>query len=418
MSSTATRSAVRVAAQTLRAHPLRTFLSTIGVVMGVASLVAVLAIGDGIERYVREQVGRHTDVQILVVDARTEDVVDGMRIPRQEVAHFSLATADSLASVLAPEAGVSVTVPGTGLLPPGPDGRPRPALVSAATPLFAEWSEPVFLAGRFYSEAETRDGAPVAVITDGLAELALPGLTPAATLGRTVQLSGTEFRVIGVLKSKGEDQPKKVMAFVPITVADRAMVPSPAPRTPSLLVRAATIEGVDSVRARMTAWLVPRFGEAGGSYAVQAGAAEQLRQAKQGILLFKLMMGAFAGITLLVGGIGIMNVLLAAVLERTREIGIRKAMGARRRDILIQFLSESVVISGAGASLGIALGLGTAFLVSAMMRSFAESPVQAAFSWPSVLTAALIAVAIGLAFGLYPALRAARLSPVDAMRTE
>jgi putative ABC transport system permease protein len=313
---------------------------------------------------------------------------------------------------------VSVTLAGTGLLPPGPEGKARPALVSAATPLFGEWSEPIFLAGRFYSEEEMRDGALVVLITDGLAELALPGLAPAAMLDRTVELGGTPFRVIGVLASKGEGEPKKVMALVPITVADRAMVPSPAPRAPSLLVRAATIEGVDSVRARMTAWLAPRFGAAGGSYAVQAGAAEQLREAKQGILLFKIMMGAFAGITLLVGGIGIMNVLLAAVLERTREIGIRKAMGARRRDILIQFLSESVVISGAGASLGIALGLGTAFLVSAMMRSFAASPVQAAFSWPSVLTAALIAVAIGLVFGLYPALRAARLSPVDAMRTE
>jgi putative ABC transport system permease protein len=418
MSSAATRAAVQVAAQTLRAHPLRSMLSTLGVVMGVASLVAVLAIGDGIERFVREQVGRHTDVQTLVVDARTEDVVDGMRIPRQDVARFSLSTVDSLALSLGTDAGVSVTVAGTGLLPPGPGGKPRPALVQATTPLFAKWGEPIYLAGRFYSDEETHAGAAVVVVTDGLAELALPGLTPAQALDHTVELSGASFRVIGVLKSKGEAKEKKVMAFVPITIADRAMVPAPAPRSPSLLVRSATIEAVDTVRGRLQAWLTPRFGVAGGSYQIQAGPAERLRQAKQGILLFKVMMGAFSGITLLVGGIGIMNVLLAAVLERTREIGIRKAMGARRRDILFQFLSESVVISGAGASFGIALGLGTAFLASAMMRAFAEAPVHAAFSWPSVLLAASIAVGIGLAFGLYPALRAARLSPVDAMRTE
>jgi putative ABC transport system permease protein len=412
------RSAVAVAAQTLLAHPMRTVLSTLGIVMGVASLVAVLAIGDGIERYVRQQVMRHTDIQTLVVEARTEDVVDGMRIPRQDVARFTLGDVDAVATLLGPQGEVSAVVSGTGLLPARAGATPRPVLVSAATPRFASWNEPAFLAGRFYTDMELRDSASVAVVTDGLVDAVAPGTAHEAMLGRTVALSGTAFRVVGVVASPGEERGSKVVAFVPLTVADRGMVASPLPRTPSLLVRAATIESVDSVRERLAAWLAPRHGAAGGSYALQAGAAEQLKQARQGILLFKLMMGAFSGITLLVGGIGIMNVLLAAVLERTREIGIRKAMGARRRDILVQFLSESVVIAGAGASLGIALGLSGAFLVTAMMRSLAESPVRAAFSWPSVLTAAGIAVGVGVLFGMYPAVRAARLSPVDAMRTE
>jgi putative ABC transport system permease protein len=175
---------------------------------------------------------------------------------------------------------------------------------------------------------------------------------------------------------------------------------------------------VDSVRRDLDAWLAPRYGAPGQRYEVQMSAADQLEQARRGILLFKIMMGAFSAITLLVGGIGIMNVLLAAVLERTREVGIRKAMGARRRDILVQFLAESVVIAGAGAALGVAFGLAGAFLVAGMMKAMAESPVQAAFRWPSVLTAVGLSLGIGLVFGIYPALRAARLSPVDAMRTE
>ncbi|HEX5632088.1 MAG TPA: ABC transporter permease, partial [Gemmatimonadales bacterium] len=187
----ATRSAIAVAAQTLRAHPLRTVLSTLGVVMGVASLVAVLAIGDGVERYVRAQIIRHTDIQTIVVDARTEDVVDGMRIPRQDVAHFALGHVDSLAALLGGDAGVSITVAGTGLLPPDTSGKPRPALVSAATPLFAEWGEPIVLAGRFYTEDEVRGAATVAAITDGLGETVMPGVAPAEMLGRTIELSGT-----------------------------------------------------------------------------------------------------------------------------------------------------------------------------------------------------------------------------------
>jgi putative ABC transport system permease protein len=415
MSSAATRAAIQVAAQTLRAHPLRSMLSTLGVVMGVASLVAVLAIGDGIERYVRGEIGRTTDLQTIMVEARTEDVVDGVRIPRTSFAQFSLATADSLAARLAGRAEVSLSLSGSTLLPSADPARPRAAVVSAGTPLFAKWYQPTMLAGRVFTDAEVRAATPVAAITDGLAELVVPGADPASALGREVLLSGTPFRIVGVVASKGE---KKLLAFVPITVATLAMVPSPTPRMPALQVRADRVEAVDPLRAETLAWLAERFGPAGQGYAVMDGPVTRLRQAKQGILIFKLMMGAFAGISLLVGGIGIMNVLLAAVLERTREIGVRKALGARRRDILVQFLSESAVISSAGAALGIALGLGGAFLVSTLMRHFAKATIHAAFSWSSVLTAAGISVTIGLAFGMYPALRAARLSPVDAMRTE
>jgi putative ABC transport system permease protein len=144
----------------------------------------------------------------------------------------------------------------------------------------------------------------------------------------------------------------------------------------------------------------------------------RVEQLTQALLVFKILMGAITGVSLLVGGIGIMNVLLASVAERTREIGIRKAAGARNRDILTQFLAEAVAITGAGAALGVLLGLGIAFLAAAIMRSQTQAPVHAAITASTVLVAAFASIFVGLTFGLYPALRASRLSPIDAIRHE
>ncbi|MGH7670552.1 MAG: ABC transporter permease, partial [Gemmatimonadaceae bacterium] len=144
----------------------------------------------------------------------------------------------------------------------------------------------------------------------------------------------------------------------------------------------------------------------------------RIGQVQQGMLLFKLLMGALTGISLLVGGIGIMNVLLASVAERTREIGIRRATGARRREIMMQFLAESVAISGAGAVLGAGLGVAAAYTVTAIMRMRTRATVYAGLSWSTLIVAALAALAVGIGFGLYPAIKAARLSPIDAIRHE
>jgi putative ABC transport system permease protein len=170
----------------------------------------------------------------------------------------------------------------------------------------------------------------------------------------------------------------------------------------------------DSVRS----YFQRRTGGARGSVDI---ATYRLRaeQTAKAILIFKLLMGAITGISLLVGGIGIMNVLLASVTERTREIGIRKAAGARQRDILMQFLAESVAITGLGGAIGVVLGLLMSFGVTTAIRALASAPfVRSSVSWSTVVAAAMASVAIGLAFGTYPARRAARLSPIDAIRHE
>ena len=184
-----------------------------------------------------------------------------------------------------------------------------------------------------------------------------PGLARALG-GDTLVLEGRPWRVVGVLAAESNDSLHRV--FVPVQVAIDGMVPSEWPRAPNLIVQAARLEEVETVRGAIERWLAARdpAWPSGVTITTQTARA---RQARQGVLLFKLLMGAVTGISLLVGGIGIMNVLLASVAERTREIGIRKATGARHRDIMIQFLAESVAITGAGSLAGVVLGLGDRF---------------------------------------------------------
>lgn len=160
------------------------------------------------------------------------------------------------------------------------------------------------------------------------------------------------------------------------------------------------MERVAEAQAAGEDWLARRYGRWEGRVRVETSAA-RLEQVQRGMNTFKLFLGAITGTSLVVGGIGIMNVLLGSVTERTREIGVRKALGARPRDVLLQFLAESVAIAGLGSAIGVLIGITAAYGITALVRARSEAPLYAAFS-----------------FGIYPALRAPRLSPIDAIRHE
>jgi putative ABC transport system permease protein len=404
---------VRLAVQTLRANLLRTVLSTLGIVMGAASLSAVLALGDGAEGFARRRI-EGEGLLSIVLSARTFDRIDGVRVPRTAPVAFTTGDLGALADTLGPAAGVTLVrkavlrwrsaVQAAAATPPAEHAAMASGLAVAGTvaPMAVQ-------AGRSLAAADLRGETPVAVVSASVARMI--AAAPAAAVGQDLVIGVRRVRIVGVLPERvGPGEPVVMLPFALLLAV------APAIQEPhALVVQAPDIGAVEPMRALATRWAEARYA---GGVTVAATGLQRLRDVAQGILLFKLLMGAFTAVALLVGGIGIMNVLLASVLERTREIGVRRAVGARRRDIVAQFLAESVAISGTGSLLGLALGLGSAFAFTAVMRARTEASIYAAVTPQTVAASLAAALLTGLVFGIYPAVRASRLAPVDAIRAE
>jgi putative ABC transport system permease protein len=405
----------RVGADSLRTNTMRTALSTTGVVIGVAALVAAFSITDGVDLWARALIARESSVQDVAITPRTSTVVAGRTVP---ITGYPVLTAEDAERAKAEVPGVAqYALTLTGNAPVEYLDHRATALLTLSTASLADFTSIDVQAGRFFTPSEVLHSAPVIVLGHRLAAELAGGRDALWLIGRAIKVSGRKREVIGVLSSPQVGPEPDLAAFAPIRGGESLLEPSQEPRLPTLRLKAQSIEAVDTLREQVLNWLAEQYGTKVEKLDVEVG-TQRLENTRQGMLLTKLLLGLLSGLILAVGGIGIMNVLLAAVAERTREIGIRKSVGARRADIQMQFLVESVTITGAGSVMGFVAGIIIAQAGTAVFRLWAHAPIYPVMHLSTGLFAAGSAITVGLVFGTYPARRAAQLAPVDAIARE
>lgn len=400
----------------LRENMLRTVLSMLGVIIGVAALVSVISLGDVMQGFVRGELDRTTDLQLVTLTAQTGMLVNGEWQYFHEYPVFTQLEMEDLASRLPLSRGSAMQLSGQSLVGWPRAGTHRTASVAAVTAGIESFGTTKLAAGRLFSPSEVTHNASVIVLSYKLADELSGGRGADALLDEFVRVRGRPRQVIGIFEAqKGE---RGFSARVPYTAAGAVFGPGVALDRPDIFIKSRSVEDLAEVKKNIQDWLASRYRNWENTVEIKTR-EQQLDQTLQAFSIMKFFLGALVGISLLVGGIGIMNIMLANVTERTREIGVRKAIGARGRDIHVQFLTEAVAVSCFGSFLGVLLGalITAGIVVGIRIWSKAES-LSFALSPQTVMMAAIAAVTIGLSFGTYPARRAARLSPIDAIRHE
>lgn len=415
LNRTALVESARVGADALMTNPMRTVLSTTGVIIGVAALVAAFAITDGVDVWSRQLIMRESSVQDVAITPVTSRAVNGRLLPVRGYPVFDAADADRARSEIPGAVKSTLMLNGASQVE-YLDMRANVQL-TLGTASLADFAGINLAAGRFFTESEVAHAAPVIVLGSRLAQELAGARDGLWLIGRTIRAGGSRREVIGVLSTPSTGPEPDLVAFAPIRGGFDLLQPTRARQLPQLRLKARSVEAVDTLKAAAENWLAEKYGLRAQKLKIEIG-TQRLENTKQAMLLSKLLLGVLVALILAVGGIGIMNVLLAAVVERTREIGIRKAVGARPRDIHAQFLVESITITGAGSALGFVVGVLLAFGSTAIFRMWAGAPIYPVVKPFTAMLAVVSAIAVGVVFGTYPARRAARLSPIDAIARE
>ncbi len=403
---------VRIALESLSANKMRSLLTMLGVIIGVTSVIALLSLGDGVNNAITGQL-RAMGTNVLFISPT---------IPRGVARDFAArpfltqADADAIASLNLPLIGIAPQFTfSTRVTAPAADAD---GTITATTPDWFTMGNMKLSSGSFWGEEELRTAAPVFVMGANLKK-SLFGSGQA--VGQTVRVRGLALRVVGVLELQGGlNTSQDDGGYVPLTLAQQrlgvARTPSGNLSVGQIIVSAREGQDLALIQARISTLLRERhhlkFDGSADDFRIDNFAAI-IQQASTILGALTIFLGAVAGISLLVGGIGIMNIMLVSVTERTKEIGLRKAVGARGVDILFQFIVEALVISLTGGLIGLGCGSLIAFAVTKSGQLF-DAPVTPG----AVLLALGFSMAVGLFFGIYPAQRAARLNPIDALRFE
>ena len=404
----------RLALKALTTNKLRAALTMLGIIIGVGAVITLMSVGEGVQSYITDQFEAIGTNLFFVIPGSFQEQ---LRRP----AYLTLKDAEAMSDPIeAPDVlRVAPLVQGSATVTT--PGKDRTVEVSGVTPPYALVRNWPMRSGLFITAVDEQARGRVAVLGTSTATYFFPD-TPDPT-GEIVRINGSPFRVIGVLEERGGSNFRNEddVILIPLSTALSRIFPrrtnTGEPRLSLVYVQAVSEDRMNAAIEEVSQILRRRHritpGEPDDFTAISQSDIIGTFQQITGVLT--VFLGAIAGISLLVGGIGIMNIMLVSVTERTREIGLRKAVGARRRDILWQFLTEAVMLSTFGGSLGIALGAAGAMAISYFLR---EDGFSAVITVSAVLLATLFSAAVGLFFGIYPAQRAAALNPIDALRYE
>ena len=406
---------LRLAVNGLLSNRLRSGLTMLGILIGVSAVILLVGVGNGASVAVQQQI-QSLGSNLLTVFPSNARGAGGVQ---QGFGTGSTLTLDDVKAIANRQSSPDVVtaIPSAG-------GRAQLTFgnqnwnssLTGTTEDFPSVRNYPLASGQFFTAGDIDASSKVAVIGQTVVTNLFSGEDP---IGQVIKINRQSFRVIGVLAQKGSSggsNNQDDVVVVPITAAWNYLLGGRGRNVQQIYVEATSAEATSAATTEVTEVLLDRHHISDPTQADFQILSQQdvLNSASQTTGVLTLMLGAIAGISLVVGGIGIMNIMLVTVTERTREIGIRKAIGARRRDILMQFLIESMFLAGLGGALGILVGFGLSRILPLAVSSL-PTPI---ISMPSVFMAFGISVGIGLFFGLYPANRAARLRPIEALRYE
>ena len=399
---------VKMAWEGMLSNKMRTFLTLLGIIIGVGAVIAMVGLGLGVKENIKENISRlGSNLLIITSGGRT---ASGARIAAGEGARLTWDDAEVIGQQVDDIAGATASVSRTYQLVVG--NQNWTISVEGTTPANFSIQNYEVSEGRFFYQRDINSRNRVAVIGKTVADALFPGSDP---VGQIMRINKAPFQVIGLLKSKGQSgsgMDQDDIVFIPLTTAQSRMMG--ITYVQRITVQAANENVINDVQAEVEQVLRTRHKIRDGedddfTVGNMAAVMDTMMETANSITL---LLGCIAAISLLVGGIGIMNIMLVSVTERTREIGIRKALGATYNNILLQFLMEAMVIGIIGGFMGVVLGVAASVCIS----SFAGW--NTVISGAAIVVAVVFSVGIGLFFGIYPARKAALLDPIDALRYE
>ena len=400
-----------IALRALTVNKMRSALTMLGIIIGVGAVIAMIAVGSGAKKRISEQIASMGSNMLIVLSGSSTS--GGIRWGSGTVPTLTVDDAKAIQNEIPSVRYVAPTLGGVAQVVFG--NQNWSTVINGTTPEVLEIRDWPLSSGRPFTQQDLDGATKVCLLGKTVVDNLFGGIDP---IGQVIRIKNVPFTVVGVLASKGQStmgQDQDDTVIVPLTTAQKRLFGQQFPGMVRVIaVQAKEPEMMKAAEEDINGLLRQRHhiqSNQDNDFSVR-NLTEVMSSAEQSAKVMSLLLGAIASISLIVGGIGIMNIMLVSVTERTREIGIRIAVGAKGKDILLQFLIESLVLSLAGGTLGIAIGIAGTLLLS----TFTQWPTL--FSFEAILLAFLFSGSVGVFFGFYPARKASLLNPIEALRYE